>query len=199
MKIIFISILTIILSLNLFARENPFEPTDTFKEIQQQYITELEKQEIERQRIEDEEKKKIKENLVENKTILIDKEINKDNKIAEKEEQENEILEPSEYYDILPFINATTIGKRLIINVDNKYKLKNQDILHKNNKFVFDFVGSLNISTKRVNLNHQYFKSIIVGSHIEENFFRVVIVLSDKIGNYEENIINSDIMIEKVK
>ena len=38
MKIIFISIVSILLSLDLCARENPFEPTDTFIEIQKQYI-----------------------------------------------------------------------------------------------------------------------------------------------------------------
>ena len=54
MKIIFISIVSVLLSLDLYARENPFEPTDTFIEIQKQYIITQENQEIERKRIEDE-------------------------------------------------------------------------------------------------------------------------------------------------
>ena len=40
MRIILIFMVSILLSLDLYARENPFEPTDTFIQIQQQFIIE---------------------------------------------------------------------------------------------------------------------------------------------------------------
>ena len=113
--------------------------------------------------------------------------------------EEKKIIKKSVNYKILSFINATTTSDTLVINIDKKYKLKNQDILHKNKKFVFDFIGSVNMYTKRVELNHKYFDSITIGSHIKKNFFRVVIVLHDVIVNYEENIDNSTITIKKIK
>ena len=212
MKIIFISIVSIILSLDLFARENPFEPTDTFIEIQKQYIITQENKEIERKKIDYElnakkleEKTKqqllaqelIEKEKQENAKKLLEK-IKLDNKIKEEKAKQKLIAETTKY-KILSFINATTTNDKLVINIDKKYKLKNQDILHKNKKFVFDFVGSINMYTKRVKLEHKYFESITIGSHMKDNFFRVVVVLKDVIVNYEENIENSTITIKKIK
>ena len=212
MKIIFISIVSIILSLDLFARENPFEPTDTFIEIQKQYIITQENKEIERKKIDYElnakkleEKTKqqllaqelIEKEKQENAKKLLEK-IKLDNKIKEEKAKQKLIAETTKY-KILSFINATTTNDKLVINIGKKYKLKNQDILHKNKKFVFDFVGSINMYTKRVKLEHKYFESITIGSHMKDNFFRVVVVLKDVIVNYEENIENSTITIKKIK
>jgi hypothetical protein len=221
MKIIFISIVSILLSLDLCARENPFEPTDTFIEIQKQYIITQENQEIERKRIEDEQiAEKLEQDLIENrlveekaKELLIVqnrleeekleqekikqqllKKIIEEKIIEEKLEQEKNIK-----YDVLSFLNVITTTNTLTINVDEKYKLKNQIINHKNHKFVFDFNGKIDMYTKRVKLEHPYFKSITIGSHIKDNFFRVVVVLKDTISNYEENIDNSIIIIKKIK
>lgn len=226
MKIIFISIVTILLSLDLYARENPFEPTDTFIQIQKQYIITQEKQEIERIKIENEQieekqkqellekrllEEKAKEELIAQKKLEEEKQVEKkleqekikqqllQNLIEQKKLEEKKRIEKSINYDILSFINATTTSDTLVIKIDKKYKLKNQDILHKNKKFVFDFIGSINMYTKRVELEHKYFESITIGSHMKKNFFRVVIVLHDVIVNYEENIDNSTITIKKIK
>lgn len=221
MKIIFISIVSVLLSLDLYARENPFEPTDTFIEIQKQYIITQENQEIERKRIEDEQiAKKLKQDLLENKLAkqkakeqLIAKKKLEEEKleqekikqqllkklIEEKIFEEKKKKEKSIKYDILSFLNATTKSDRLIINIDKKYKLKNQIINHKNHKFVFDFNGTIDMYTKRVKLEHPYFESITIGSHKKDNFFRVVVVLKDIVSNYEENIDNSIITIKKIK
>ena len=181
MKIIFISIISIALSLDLYARENPFEPTETFIQIQKQYINAHENQEQEHEKIEYEEDKEKQELLIKQPIKQI--------KLKKKEK--------SITYNILSFVNATTTSNTLTINVDNKYKLKNQDILHKNKKFVFDFIGSVNIYTKKVNLEHPYFESITIGSHIEKNFFRIVIKLKENIKNYAEHIDKSIITITK--
>ncbi|MEA3553953.1 MAG: AMIN domain-containing protein [Campylobacterota bacterium] len=222
MRIIFISIVSLILSLDLYARENPFEPTDTFIQIQKQYIIAQEKQEIERKKIEDEQiLEKQKQDLLEKRLLeekakeeLIAQKKQEEEKLAQekikkqllqkllekqKQEEEKKILESTINYKILSFINAKTTTDTLVITIDKKYKLKNQDILHKNKKFVFDFIGSVNMYTKRVKLEHEYFESITIGSHMKNNFFRVVILLKDVIAKYEENIDNSTITIKKIK
>ena len=173
MKIILIPIFITILTTSLLARENPFIPTQTFIEKQKQ---------------------------LETKTIVeIDNENISDEIIEEKEN--NIVQELPTYYKVLPFIKVSTLSNKLIIDIKDKYKLINQDINHKEKKFVFDFKGKLNIYTKRVHLKHKEFKSIIIGTHKKHNFFRVVVILKDKLVNYEEDLDtdNSIITITKIK
>jgi hypothetical protein len=177
MKIITIYLIYTILNLNLFARVNPFEPTDTFNQMQAQYNLTQEQQELMHQEIED---KQIEEKQIEEKKVIVEK---------------------STKYNILKFINASSTNNSLIININSKYKLINQDIIYKKNKFVFDFGGTINMYTKKKRLKHSAFKSIVVGSHMKKKFFRVVVSLTDKISKYEESIDidNSIITIRKIK
>ncbi len=191
MNIFTFIIFTILLSLNIYARTNPFEATDTFKQIQKQYIESLQIEEINQQNIEEQE---IKENLVsqeKTKQLQIQKE-----KLELIEIEKQNTL----YYDILPFLNATIFDRTLTINIKPKFKLINQDLNHKSRKFIFDFEGTVKMYTKKEIFNHPDFYSITIGSHIEENFFRIVVLLNNDVISYEEDIDfnNSIIKIKQI-
>jgi len=174
MKTVIIPIFITILTTSLLARENPFIPTQTFIEKQKQ---------------------------LETKTIVKMDDENISDEIIEEKKEDNIVQELPIHYKVLPFIQVSTLSDKLIIDIKDKYKLINQDINHKEKKFVFDFRGKLNIYTKRVHLNHKAFKSIIIGTHKKHNFFRVVVILKDKLANYEEDLDtdNSIITITKIK
>lgn len=222
MRIIFISIVSLILSLDLFARANPFEPTDTFNQIQQQYLEKIKEQELLRKILEkqrqDEEAKKLaqtQEKLAEEKNLVEEQEVVQVEEervvIPPKIEETKAIAQPIikpvikeivyNNYDILPFVTANISDDTLNIKVDKKYKLLNQDMNPKEKKFVFDFKGKVNIYTKRKSFDNPSFTSITVGSHKEKNFFRIVVVLKDDIQSYQESINNKDsiVTIKKIK
>jgi len=184
MKIIIISIIITLFTTDLLSRENPFVATQTFIEKKKQIESKI------LQELQDED-------------MIVDMDDNITEDIADDMVEEEVVVKKEDpiYYDILPFIKVSTLSNKLIIDIEDKYKLINQDINHEERKFVFDFRGRLNIYTKRVFLNHNYFKSIIVGSHKKDNFFRVVVVLNDEISSYEDNldIDNSIITITKLK
>ncbi|MEA3498728.1 MAG: AMIN domain-containing protein [Campylobacterota bacterium] len=218
MKIIFISTISILLSLNIYARENPFEPTDTFKQIQEQYNITQQQLELEKERIEQEEKlakeiaqKKIEEEKLKKQKeleLLAKQELEKKlkleieaKKLAEIQRLEQIRLNKVTNYNIISFINAFTKGDTLIIKIDNKFKLKSQEIKHKRRKFIFDFKAKINFYTNTTNIEHKSFKSIVIGSHSDKNFFRIVVNMDEPITNFEESIDveNSIITIKKIK
>lgn len=209
MKIISLSILSIALSVSLFARENPFEPTDHFLEQKQIIIksNELEKikkeQEATDKMAEALEAKKLEAKMTADKKMaekkaqkeMIAKE--KAMKVAEIEKETNAkimaekkayIPEIKESFKILPFVKIYVVNDILTIKVDKKYKLLNQDILKPVKKLLFDFEGKVSFYTVRKDIISENFKSLAVGTHMEENFFRVVIDLPYDIINYTETI-----------
>lgn len=214
MKIIFTLIMTMILTTYLLGRTNPFEETETFIEQQDILLKKIEEKEkklkedrikLEKERLKFEKEKlelaKKEEKLrLENEKkakILKEKEQAKEKKEAKKRVVSHNI----KHYKIYSFIKANTDGKLLTIDIDDKYKLINQDLNHKNRKFIFDFSGTINIYTKRVLLKNSPFKSITIGTHKKEHFFRVVIALNDKLKYYQEDVDvdNSIIKIRKIK
>ena len=94
-----------------------------------------------------------------------------------------------ETFNILPFVKVEVINNVLVITVDPKYKLINQDILKESNKYLFDFRGDLSFYTVRRDIEHKDFKSFAVGTHKKKKFFRVVIDMSDKISLYKEKVL----------
>ncbi|MEA2049539.1 MAG: AMIN domain-containing protein [Campylobacterota bacterium] len=159
---IFIS--TVLVSLSLLARTNPFESTDTFEEKKNRLLAEqLQKENITN-------KKPIKEDL--QKKVYTSKKGCKDNYI----------------YDILPFIKVTTTPNSLNLSIKQKYTLLNQDIDQENKKLIFDFKGKTNFYTKREVLCHKYFKTFAIGCHKKKNYFRIVIDLKEDVLNYKDII-----------
>ncbi|MEA2019147.1 MAG: AMIN domain-containing protein [Campylobacterota bacterium] len=183
MKIILTFMFIITLSLDLFGRTNPFEPTDTFNEKKSEYYK-IEKQ-----------KKDLKEQQQKNKAIKIAKIKEKMAKAKIKQTKQNE------NFKILPFVNVEIVNDILIIKVDKKYKLLNQDILKKQKKFLFDFKGNISFYTVRKMIKNKNFKSFAVGTHRKKNFFRVVVELEDDMIKYKEIIYSKKgmITIQKIK
>lgn len=229
MKIISLSILSITLSVSLFARENPFEPTDHFLEQKEMIIKTNEQQQLEKDKAandklareieaqklaqqkdaetkamrmaqmkKDAEAKKMTE-MKDKQELLAKKKKAKAEaiKIAQmkKETQAKKIVvkkayvpEIKENFKILPFVKIYVVNDVLTIKVDKKYKLLNQDILKPVKKLLFDFKGKVSFYTVRKDIVSESFKSLAVGTHMEENYFRVVIDLPEDIINYIEKI-----------
>jgi len=200
MKTISLPILSIVLSLSLFARENPFEPTDHYLEQKDMIIkaNELEKIKAE-QEAADKIALALKEKELEAKKLaeLKEQEIQQKKtqalklmamKEKEKIQEEAYIPEIKENFKILPYVKIYVVNNILTIKVDPQYKLLNQDILKPAKKLLFDFEGTVSIYTIRKNIISEDFKSLTVGTHMEENFFRIVIDLPEDIINYTEKI-----------
>ena len=209
MKIISISLLSIILSLSLFARPNPFEPTDQFlenkelllkqqaeeekiklakeKEEQLRIAQELEDKKKAKEMVELQEAQKIKEQQAQE---IKDKELQlkKEEQALKKVESKPYIPTIKENFKVLPFVKIYVTNDILTIEVDPKYPLLNQDILKPEKKFLFDFRGNISFYTVRNIIVNEDFKSFAVGTHMEEKFFRVVIDLPEDMENYIEKI-----------
>lgn len=224
MKIITLLILSITLGISLFARLNPFEPTDHFTEQKEMVIksNELDKikkeqetadkiaqeekaKQLEVKKLADEmEAKKLNDELADKKQIEQNKKtmmLVKEKKMLEEKikkevtKQEEEVIvkkpyipEIKENFKILPFVKIDVVNDVLTIKVDTKYKLLNQDILKPVKKLLFDFQGKVSFYTIRKDIISEDFKSLAVGTHMENNFFRVVIDLPEDIINYTEKI-----------
>jgi len=192
MKIISLSILSIALSASLFARENPFEPTDHFLEQKEMIIQANERERLQQEQ--EEINRKAKE-LEANKTaeMMTKKEV-KTIKIQSAPKAETMMKKKAyvpqikENFKVLPFVKINVVNDLLTIKVDTKYKLLNQDILTPAKKLIFDFEGKVSFYTVRKDIISESFKSFAVGTHMEEGYFRVVIDLPEDIINYIEKI-----------
>lgn len=220
MKIITISLLSILLSITLFGRENPFEPTDQYLEEKKLLINKQAKEEEEaklaKQKAEQERvakaiaAQKQAQELEEAKKREAQKQkeleyLRKQQALLEAQKQEKEIVQTKqqvspkkvekpyvptikENFKVLPFVKIYIVNDVLTIEVDPKYPLLNQDILKPEKKFLFDFRGKVSFYTVRNKIISEDFNSFAVGTHMEKNFFRVVIDLTDKMSAYEEKI-----------
>lgn len=174
MKIISLALLSLSLSVSVFARLNPFEPTDYFLEKKEIIIKENELEQIKKE----EEKKHLsmqKEVLVKTDTPV---------KVPKKEAPQDTY----ENFEILPFVDISIKNDIITIQVDPKYTLLNQDILKPKRKLLFDFQGQKSFYTIRKKIESEDFTSLTVGTHRKENFFRVVIDLPEKVANYIETV-----------
>jgi len=202
MKINALLIFSMIWSISLFSRENPFEPTDHFLE-QKEMIVEANKQ---AQNTENEEKK-AKKKLEESAKALIEEKKQEKSlptittqvkkiQTTVNNTKEKELVEPKKVtlsktqqsFNILPFIKIDITNDILTIQVDTKYKFLNQKVLRPAKKLLFDFEGNVSFYTVRKDILSKKFISLIVGTHMKENYFRIVIDLPSKTTNYIENI-----------
>jgi len=209
-------VLTILLAINLFARMNPFEPTTTFHEQQKKYF-DLEKQEklkqlaLEKQKKiallaqQEKEEKAAQLAIVHAQQVAREKQEKiKNQKKAQQIKDHKRKQKASAHkkrYKILPFVHISLLQESLEIFIDKRYKLINQDILEDQKKFLFDFRATESFYTVRKKLKNKNFKSLSVGTHMEKNFFRVVVTLKDDILQYRESINDNKnyIKIEKLK
>jgi len=200
MKIILLSIIGISLSLSLYARENPFEPTDQFLEQKNLIIKKNEEEKIKK---EQEEKNKIAREFEEQKMaeLKIAEKMMAENKVKKETEEKNKVVVtkkeietkpyvPSviENFKVLPFVKIRIENEIITIKVDPKYPLLNQDVLKPKKKFLFDFKGNVSFYTIRKDIISENYQSFAVGTHMEKNFFRVVINLTDEMIHYKETI-----------
>jgi hypothetical protein len=213
MKKLLLFVFISLLAINLNARMNPFEPTDTFYEQQKEYLSK--QKEEEQKQIELEKQRKLQllaqqeaEEEAEQLRLEKEKEIElaKQRKLKELlavkvVETKDTAVVPKDSYKVLPFVNIKTSSEGLEVFIDKRYKLINQDILKDHNKFLFDFRATESFYTVRKVLEHKDFKSFAVGTHMEKNFFRVVVELTDNVSKYKEyiNSNNSYIKIKKIK
>ncbi len=215
MKKLLLFVFISLLAINLSARMNPFEPTDTFYEQQKEY--ELKQKQEEQKQLELEKQRKLEllaqqeaEEKAEQLRLQQEQEaqLEKQRKLeAEKAAQikvvakKEEVVVPKDSYKILPFVNIKVSDEGLEVFIDKRYKLVNQDILEDQKKFLFDFRATESFYTVRKVLDSKDFKSFAVGTHMEKNFFRVVVELNDSVSKYKEHI-NSNtsyIKITKIK
>jgi hypothetical protein len=168
-------LLSLLLSISLFGRLNPFETTEIFNEQRLSLLESLEKtKEIKK------EKKIVKEKkqkIVKSKKQIEKKDIVKATspKIVER-------------FKVLPYVKIYVENNILTIKVDKKYPLINEEFLKEENKIFFDFKGKPSFYTIKKDVISEDFKSFAVGTHRKKNFFRVVVELSDSLINYKEKI-----------
>jgi len=213
MKKLLLFVFISLLAINLSARMNPFEATDTFIEQQKEY--EMKQKQEEQKQIELEQQRKIallaqQEAEEKAEQLRLEQEqaaqLEKQRRLqAEKTaqmikvvEKKEEIVVPKDSYKILPFVNIKVSDEEIEIFIDKRYKLVNQDILEEQKKFLFDFRATESFYTIRKALNNNSFKSFAVGTHMDKKFFRVVVELTDTVSKYKEHI-NSNTSYIKIK
>ena len=168
------------LSIMSFARLNPFEPTQTFIDLKNKHEQSPVKiSEISSNNIKKEDTNCSVEKHVEKRVVVVKKKSNCKN-----------------VYKFMPlkFVNIDLKDDFIKINVAKKYKLINSIISDDNTKFVYDFKGKVTFYTIRKKLCSEYFDSFALGTHLEDNFFRVVIKVKKDIKEYKENKLDSIII-----
>lgn len=210
MKKLLLLVLTVALAIDLSARMNPFEPTDTFFEQQEEYLKNEQLAQQKEEALQREEEQKLLEQQAQQEAELL-KEQEKQAKLlaAQKAAQAIKVVEkpkPQEVvkkdiHKILPFVRLEVFSDHIEIFVDKRYKLINQDILEEQKKFLFDFSATESFYTVRKVLQHKDFKSFAVGTHLDKKFFRIVVDLTQNVTNYNEVIDNTTntIKISKMK
>jgi len=205
MKKLFFILVSCILVMGLNARENPFEPTDVYKEKQVEFLKQLALQEQAEQQKE-EEIKLHEEALLQREKELEDLATLKQDELRKIEElkaqravlekqQKQKLLQMKKQkmvkknkYNVLPFVHIEANNDTLTLYVDTKFKLINQDILKKRKKILYDFRGYTSFYTIRKTLQSDAFKAFSVGTHKSKGFFRVVIEVADNTSLYTESI-----------
>lgn len=219
--------LLIILQVSLIARENPFEPTIAYEEeaarmiemqeVEEDYAIEFQKEQhyvnemYEKMNNPKEEKPK-KPALTEDK---VKKLIEKATKETEKktkeivkkavEEKPKEIeqvvfvkprLDVSYEKEILPFVKVSYDNDK--IDIFSKYKVSKKLTLPNEKKIILDFTARENFYTVREKLESTNFLKITAGNHKKDNFFRVVVELSQLPDNFEVTYDDDKVSIIKL-
>ncbi len=208
------TLLVLLLCTNLLARENPFVPTNAYKEEvarmieingldpdyevelhqERQYVNKIYKQ-INKTGVESEEKN------VRSEPVVTKNEVKKMIKEAQKKSEPKIIIkeiikEPEQQIVYVKPRLDVTLQKKLLpfvkiefdddrIDIFSKYKVSKKITLPGKKKIVLDYMAKENFYTVRKTLESSNFPKIIVGNHKKENFFRVVVELAHMPENYD--------------
>ena len=192
-KILFFSL---IISVSVLARLNPFEPIEV--PVEQNSLETLQPIPVSNVRSEDDGSRTVK--IISNEKVkkTIPKVIIKEKIIKEKltkkelieeckllDKNKTKIIKPlskpkpkfvAKTYKLLPFLTIDTKKRSVVIKTRKKYKLIKYIHLPKKKKIVFDFKGKVISSTKYRKIHsNPYFESFKIGNHKDKGFFRVVV------------------------
>ncbi|OPX27821.1 MAG: hypothetical protein B1H07_00025 [Campylobacteraceae bacterium 4484_166] len=154
MKKIFL--ICLIITINLYARENPFEHSKSFDDIKMQKdeIVSTDKQK----------NKKTKEQKKEQK----DK-IDKKDKISNSDI----VLKPANFLTIV-------IKKHSLQIKQKNYRLLRSRVFRSSNKIILDFVSRKKFKSNEYRPAHKIVKRVSVGAHYDEGFYRVIVQLKTR-------------------
>ncbi len=99
-----------------------------------------------------------------------------------------------ENFDILPFLNIEYTNE--IIKISSKYNVFRKFTIEKSNKIVLDFRAKTFFLTKKQETLTEYFEKVIVGNHLKDKYFRVVIVLKNSPSKYKVTYTNNLVTVE---
>jgi hypothetical protein len=206
--------LTLLISISLFARINPFETDPAY--VQEAKIvkpipikTPLNNSDDGTRTIKINAKKVIKDKIAIKK--IINKSIKKPKKLTKEQlaklckvEPSNKLLKKGTHkmkkvkevftpatYKVLPFVKIEVNHNDIKITSREKYEIINYINLVKQKKIAFDFLADTNFYTKYKKLKSPKFRSYRVGNHKEEHFFRVTIDLIKDVKKYKIFIKNN--------
>lgn len=203
MKTLFLFTLTLVLALNLNARENPFEATNAYEEEAARIIEQKVKEAIEKLKpalkVEKTYTKKEVKKLIKKAQVQSESKVKK---LVKRELEKTKIVEPKQVVFVKPrtdildeelvmmktkvlldFIKVQYNDEKIVLHT--KDRVSKKFALEKENKLIIDYKARKNFYTKRDTLDSSNFKKIAVGSHKKENFYRVVIQLENKPSMYK--------------
>lgn len=170
--------LLIFITLSLFSRENPFEPTQEYNDKKNQLL--------------EQQKMIIDEDIKDTRVS----EVNQTNKTVSNVATVKDGCKSSYKFTPLSFMEVSLVKDKIRLVVDKKYPMINQDIHSDIKKFVFDFKSKESFYTIKENLCNNYIKSFSVGSHFERGYFRVVIETTKQLEEYIDQIDPKNNIIE---
>mgnify|MGYP000202671360 CR=1 FL=1 len=99
-----------------------------------------------------------------------------------------------ENFDILPFVNIDYTNEKILIS--SKYEVFRKFTIDKSKKIVLDYHAKTFFLTKSKNTKTAYFEKVVAGNHLNERYFRIVVVLKDKPNKYKVTYSNNLVTIE---
>jgi len=94
----------------------------------------------------------------------------------------------------LKFVSVKYYDDR--IEISSPYKVFKKLNLEEDKKIVFDFRADVNFFTKRLDLNHKYFKQVAIGNHKSEGYFRVVVELKEPIKKFDATYTDTKVVVK---
>jgi len=88
-----------------------------------------------------------------------------------------------ENIDILPFVNLDFTNDKIEIN--SKYDVFRKFTIDDSNKIVLDYHAKTFFLTKVKKLDTDFYDKVVIGNHLKDRYFRIVIVLKNKPNKYK--------------
>jgi len=99
-----------------------------------------------------------------------------------------------ESIQILPFVKVTYTNDKM--EIDSKYEVFRKFIIEKKNKIVLDYHAKIFFLTKKQITQTEYFDRVVVGNHLKEKYFRIVLVLKQNTNKYKVTYTDNLVTIE---